>query len=170
MKTGKVKISKVNNGKVKTRNVKMTSKPFRWQLFAMLACLAASADAAENEHAGKALYQSLCAACHGEDLRGGRGSSLVDEEGRQGRERESLYRTIQEGIVAKGMPGFRDLLTETQINRLIDFIHAAPTGPRYQSAASQVLETLDYAVEVAVVVDGLEVPWGIAFPGGKTSC
>lgn len=143
--------------------MKTMIKQFRCQLFATLACLAASAEAADTNHAGKDLYQSLCAACHGEDLRGARGSSLVDEEKRHGRDRESLYRTIQEGIVAKGMPGFRDLLTETQINQLIDFIDAAPSDPHAQSATSQLLKTLDYAVEVTVVVDGLEVPWGIAF-------
>ena len=143
---------------METDKVKIRNKPTRSRLFAFFVCGVTSIGVVASELTGKDLYQSLCASCHGEDLRGARGSSLVDEDKHHGRDRESLYRTIQEGIVAKGMPGFRDLLTETQINQLIDFIDAVPSDPHAQSATSQLLETLDYTVQVTVVVDGLEVP------------
>src|SRR5690606_14273841 len=51
-----------------------------------------------------------------------------------------------------------------QINQLAELIHAAASaGDQQQPLASEKLETLDYAHDLTVVVDGLDVPWGIAF-------
>jgi len=154
-----------------TNKVKINATTICSCLFTFLLCGAVclvygvtSLEVVASEQSGKALYQSYCAACHGENLQGARGPSLVDDEWRHEGDRESIQKAIQEGIVAKGMPGFNNLLTATQINQLIDFINAAPRASRSQTAAtSQTLETLDYRVEVTVVADGLEVPWGIAF-------
>lgn len=129
-------------------------------IYGCLVMVFLSGAAVANEPSGKALYQSYCAACHGEEMRGGRGPNLLDKQ----RDREQIFNTVREGRTAKGMPSFRYLLTENQINQLAELIHAAASaGDQQQPLASEKLETLDYALDLTVVVDGLDVPWGIAF-------
>src|SRR5690606_39851750 len=129
-------------------------------IYGCLVMVFLSGAAMANEPSGKALYQSYCAACHGGEMRGGRGPNLLDKQ----RDREQIFNTVREGRTAQGMPSFRYLLTENQINQLAELIHAAASaGDQQQPLASEKLETLDYALDLTVVVDGLDVPWGIAF-------
>src|SRR5690606_44436 len=129
-------------------------------IYGCLVMVFLSGAAVANEPSGKALYQSYCAACHGEEMRGGRGPNLLDKQ----RDREQTFNTVREGRTAKGMPSFRYLLTENQINQLAELIHAAASaGDQQQPLASEKMETLDYALGRPGVGDGLDVPWGIAF-------
>ena len=65
---------------------------------------------------GKQTYDSLCAACHLTSLRGKEesavaiGPSLVDTEWVHGSKPTDIYRTIDEGILDKGMPAWGPVL------------------------------------------------------------
>lgn len=69
-------------------------------------------------------YNRYCAACHGADLSGGMGASLVDNEWKHGDSDEDLARVIREGVPSAGMPGFADALSGERIGALVDLIRA----------------------------------------------
>lgn len=120
---------------------------------------------AQQANEAQLLYQSMCASCHGSDLRGsGLGPDLLDEDRLHGREREDLYQVIIDGIPDSEMPGFGVALSEQQITEIIDYIENVQTNPDLVSAAvPDTLGTLDYAIDVEIFADSLEIPWAIDF-------
>ncbi|MDP0498984.1 MAG: PQQ-dependent sugar dehydrogenase [Verrucomicrobiota bacterium JB022] len=69
-----------------------------------------------------ALYQQYCASCHGDDLQGGSGSSLVDGIWNHGGTDADHARIIREGLPQMGMPGFGDGLSEEQIRGMVIYM------------------------------------------------
>ncbi|PLX96221.1 MAG: cytochrome C oxidase Cbb3 [Desulfuromonas sp.] len=69
--------------------------------------------------AGKDVYSSNCAACHGDNLEGMIGPALTD----MGMEDADLYQVIHSGIPDGGMPGFSNL-GSTKLWQLVNFINA----------------------------------------------
>lgn len=120
------------------------------------------------------IWTEVCAACHGEDLAGGQSKSLLDDEWVFGGDDASLAESIGAGREDAGMPPFGEALSADEIRALVIFIHekrtahersqttfATPTGDTAVSS-----EKHDFRVET--VVDGLEIPWSIAFfPDGR---
>ncbi len=135
------------------------------------ACTGGSPAPGQNaqDHPGRAFYAQYCATCHGADMDGGMASSLVDGQWEFGDSREDIYRSIADGIPEAGMPAYRDVLDERQINLIVDAIQGVEYVPvsrvvEDEPEEYEVLETLDYDVRVEVWVgEGLEVPWGIDF-------
>ena len=72
--------------------------------------------------AGKTVYTTNCAACHGPELRGGIGPDLTDEEWIHGNSPEDVVRTITEGVPAKGMPGWGPILGPERVNQAAAYI------------------------------------------------
>ena len=68
------------------------------------------------------LYQQYCAACHGEELRGGLGSNLVDEEWIYGNQPEEIATVIREGIPSAGMVPYGGILSDEQILSLVIYL------------------------------------------------
>ena len=54
--------------------------------------------------AGKTTYTTICAACHGPELQGAIGVSLIDSEWVHGPEPLTIRGTITNGVLEKGMP------------------------------------------------------------------
>jgi cytochrome c553 len=74
-----------------------------------------------------ALYAESCAACHGADRLGGTGPALIPET--LGRMRgPKLGAVITNGRAATQMPAFRDVLSETEIAALSEFVKTPLTG------------------------------------------
>jgi glucose/arabinose dehydrogenase len=122
---------------------------------------------------GSVVYAQFCAACHGPDLRGGLGRSLVDARWQQTTDDAAIIETIAHGRPGTKMEPFGDVLTEQQIRHLVVWI-------REQGVAAQgkpevivdpdglVVRSGQQAVKLEVVARGLETPWGIAFlPDGR---
>lgn len=89
-----------------------------------------------------ALYQAQCAACHGEARLGGIGPALFP--GNLSRLRpEAAAGVIRDGRLASQMPGFGEMLSNEEINALVEWIYRPPeTQPRWQEEdilASQVV-------------------------------
>jgi len=68
------------------------------------------------------LYKQHCAVCHGEQMQGGLGSSLVDGEWKYGSTDEAISRVIREGLEDFDMTAFGDVLSEQEIRSLVILI------------------------------------------------
>jgi glucose/arabinose dehydrogenase len=127
------------------------------------------AGVASGQDAGQ-IYQEYCADCHGARFQGGSAQSLVDGIWQFGEDRESIARSISEGIDHLGMPDYGDELTEEQIGDLARFLlDSEKKALEQRSKIPDTLETLDYEIDVEIFAEGLEVPWSLAFLDEKTA-
>jgi glucose/arabinose dehydrogenase len=121
------------------------------------------------------LFMALCASCHGENLTGGQGTSLVDGEWKHGDTDDAIFQTILKGNLELGMTPWEGILTDKQIRSLVIFIRekekeALIKGidfPEPEVGKRVETEHADYEIEM-VVDDGLKIPWSISFlPDGR---
>ncbi len=90
--------------------------------------------------AGRALYAANCAACHRADGGGLIGPNLTDEYWIHGGTPVDVHRTINDGVLVKGMPPWGKVLKPDDINALTAYVRSlqgstppqpkAPEGPR----------------------------------------
>lgn len=71
--------------------------------------------------AGKKLYGTLCAACHGESAKGGVGPDLTSSKYKYGKSRLDIAKSIAEGRPG-GMPGFASQADKEQIEGLVEYL------------------------------------------------
>jgi glucose/arabinose dehydrogenase len=127
-----------------------------------------------GEGAAAKLSADLCASCHGDDLRGGRASSLLDETWTFGGSDADLAASIRDGRPGTLMPPFKATLGEPQIRSLVVLILElgerarveAPKAPAQPFDAVRGSER--HAFRLETVADGLDTPWGLEFlPDGR---
>ncbi len=125
--------------------------------------------------AGK-LYAQFCVSCHGENLDGGLGGSLVDDIWKHGDGGdEHLTRIITGGIATLGMPPFGEVLDAPRVRGLVVFIRekaarAREAGTSYAKPLDPdaVVKSEAASFRVETVASGLGVPWSVAFlPGDE---
>ncbi len=68
------------------------------------------------------VYKTYCASCHGENLQGGQGSSLIDAEWKHGASDAEIAKSIANGYPELGMVPWKGTLTDDQIRSLVIFI------------------------------------------------
>lgn len=68
------------------------------------------------------LYTTYCASCHGANLEGGLGSSLVDSIWAHGSSDSDIARVIREGIPDTSMVSYGETLSDLQIRSLVIYI------------------------------------------------
>src|SRR6478609_9516348 len=68
------------------------------------------------------LFAQLCSGCHGADLSGGQGGSLVDGEWKHGSSDADLMRSIKEGNPQLGMTPFGTVLNDGQVRMMVIYI------------------------------------------------
>lgn len=121
------------------------------------------------------IYKQLCSACHGQNLEGGQGTSLIDGVWKHGETDADIFRNIQKGNLQLGMTPWEGILTGDQIRSMVIFLRekereAEIKGIEFpKPEPGKVIETQheNYTIET-VVDDGLEIPWAIAFlPDGR---
>lgn len=78
-------------------------------------------DAAALE-SGKALYNTNCAACHGQEGQGTVGPNLTDEYWLHGGDVNDIFKTVKFGVPAKGMVPWQGKLTKDQILEVSSYI------------------------------------------------
>lgn len=120
------------------------------------------------------IYQEYCASCHGQNLQGGLGGSLVDGSWRHGADDDNVARVIRDGAVENGMPGFGGVLSEAQTRSLVVYIRemAAQAAERQtifnRPTPAAVVRSEVHAYRLEPVAEGLEIPWSLAFlPDGR---
>ncbi|MEO0795633.1 MAG: cbb3-type cytochrome c oxidase N-terminal domain-containing protein [Verrucomicrobiota bacterium] len=72
--------------------------------------------------AGQKVYESNCVPCHGVNLEGGIGFSLVDSEWVHGAQPSQIYVTVFDGIPDKGMQAWGGLLGQKKITEVVAYL------------------------------------------------
>ncbi len=92
---------------------------------------------------GKRIYARDCASCHGAEGQGGVGPALNSKSKLDSLGLENVKHSIEDGVEGTAMPGWKDTLTESEIDDLVHFIFGEWAG---------------------LVIVGIEMwPWEIAF-------
>jgi cytochrome c oxidase cbb3-type subunit 3 len=71
---------------------------------------------------GKDTFQKLCAACHGPNGGGGFGPNLTDSYWLHGAAPESIYKTVRDGYLQKGMPAWGPQLGEEKVRSVVGYV------------------------------------------------
>ena len=122
------------------------------------------AASAEVQPDAAGIYQTLCASCHGADLKGGNASSLVDGIWQFGDGQGYVRRNIQFGIPHLGMPSYESTLNMEEIDLLVDYLYAEQkSAGAVKPDPPGLLESIEYNIKAEVWVDGLDIPWAIVF-------
>lgn len=72
--------------------------------------------------AGGEVFASTCVACHGAEMTGGIGPSLVDTTWIHGAEPEQIRATITNGVLEKGMPAWGPVLGPDKVAKVTAFV------------------------------------------------
>jgi glucose/arabinose dehydrogenase len=127
-----------------------------------------------GEGAAAKLSADLCASCHGDDLRGGRAASLLDDTWVFGGSDADLALSIRDGRPGTLMPPFQSALDERQIRSLVVLIRELAEKARVEAPKAPALPfdavrgSERHAFRLETVADGLDTPWGLEFlPDGR---
>jgi len=77
---------------------------------------------AETIAAGKAIFETNCASCHGAALEGGIGPSLVDADWLHGSKPGAIQNTITNGVIEKGMPAWGPVLGGDKVAKVAAYV------------------------------------------------
>jgi cytochrome c oxidase cbb3-type subunit III len=72
--------------------------------------------------AGEVIFLQNCSMCHGQDMEGGIGPALNDDEWIHGGDAESVIRIITEGVPEKGMLTWGPILGPEKINQVAAYV------------------------------------------------
>ncbi|MBL4674848.1 MAG: PQQ-dependent sugar dehydrogenase [Mucilaginibacter sp.] len=73
----------------------------------------------------QAIYQQLCATCHGDKLQGTeRAKSLLNSNYSYGSDKASIIKNIRDGITSKGMPAWNGAISAKDIEGIADYMIA----------------------------------------------
>lgn len=107
--------------------------------------LVLAADPAANT-LGKATFSSMCSACHRPDGGGSIGPNLTDAWWIHGGKPMEILKTVNEGVLAKGMPAWGKMLKLDQLLAVVGYVTTlqgtdpkdpkAPEGVRADSGAT----------------------------------
>lgn len=117
------------------------------------------------QQTGKQIYKTYCAGCHGADLQGNSASGLVKTEWAYGGDRNSIEQNIRDGIEDTEMSAFRNVISNEEIDAVVDYILNAQEEPITENKAiPTTIKTEEYTLTVDIVVEnGITTPWGITF-------
>ncbi len=121
------------------------------------------------------IFGQLCAGCHGADMSGGQGGSLIDGEWKHGSSDADLMRSIKEGNAQLGMTPFGTVLDDGQVRMMVIYIRekekdAKQKGtsfPKPEPGKVTTTQYENYKIET-LIESGLKDPWALAFlPDGR---
>lgn len=125
-------------------------------------------EAAEEIAAGKELFISNCAACHGKSGEGSVGPNLTDDYWLHGGSIQDVFKTIKYGWADKGMKSWKEDFSPIQIAQLSSFIKTIrgtnPANPKEkqgdlyveQVIKSDSLSTANDSLKITTLVDTLK--------------
>ena len=120
------------------------------------------------------LFNEVCAGCHGATPAAGpRAASLLADTWLHGSDDESIARNIRDGFLEKGMPPFKDTMTDQQIWQVVAYLRTQTANlkdkPVYvPDPDGQVITSEKQTFRMEIIARNLETPWGLAFlPDGR---
>lgn len=121
------------------------------------------------------IFGQLCAGCHGADMSGGQGGSLIDGEWKHGSSDADLMRSIKEGNAQLGMTPFGTVLNDGQVRMMVIYIRekekqAKEKGSSFPKPEPGKVTTTQYeSYKIETLIEsGLKDPWALAFlPDGR---
>ncbi|MVM30903.1 glucose sorbosone dehydrogenase [Spirosoma sp. HMF4905] len=115
---------------------------------------------------GEIVYKTYCAGCHGAQLQGSVAPALLKKDWKHGGDRNSILKTIRNGIPSTEMIKWEGVLSAKQIEDVTDFILKAQTSPEIVSKIELPLDitTKLYSLKIEkLITEGIKGPWGIEF-------
>lgn len=115
---------------------------------------------------GAEVYRSYCGGCHGSQLQGSVATALIKKTWTHGGDRNSIIKTITNGIAKTEMAKWGAVLSRAQIEAVADFILKAQTSPEIVKQAEKPLsvQTKLYKLKIEkLITNGLNSPWGFDF-------
>lgn len=113
------------------------------------------------------LYKTNCAGCHGAELRGGSGSSLVDGVWKHGGTDDDIAKIIREGFPSMGMPPMEKAFTPAQLRAMVVYIRenearaAKSKTPAPKADENKVFHSKLASFRIETVA-GFANPWAVA--------
>jgi mono/diheme cytochrome c family protein len=122
--------------------------------FALSGVLTPAVHGEGDPKAGVQIYKSNCAACHGANMEGSIAPPLKDNAFVADSEESVIVNTIANGREEKGMPAFKDQLTEQQ---LADVVALLKNPSEMTSAQSTVvIEVFEPEITTEDILPGLK--------------
>jgi glucose/arabinose dehydrogenase len=115
------------------------------------------------------LYRENCAGCHGNDLAGGSGSSLIDEEWTYGSGDADIAAVIRNGVPDVDMPAWDGALDDDQIRSMVIYIREMGDASREAALSDRleakegVYEAAGYRYRVETIAEGDDILWSMDF-------
>jgi len=135
----------------------------------------AAADSADAPRNLPKLVTEVCAGCHGPNLEGGAGPSLLDDTWKYGGDDAQIAASIRLGKPQGGMPPFGGALAEKDIRGLVVYLRELAgkaklrqTPPPRPNADKPTASRL-HSYRIETVVAELKEPWSLTFlPDGRS--
>ena len=144
----------------------------RWLGFALALFLATGCSSEARDVT--VFFSNNCAACHGINLQGGTAPSLLTNVWTQGADDISIARAISEGNPTKGMPAWKEALTEAEIRAMVVLLREkiakaqSETNIVAKPIDGEVVASVEHKFRFKTVAEKLDSPWSIAFlPDGR---
>ena len=147
----------------------------RTAILVLILLISASFQASAQNRTGegevKDLYDNNCSGCHGKDLAGESGSSLIDDEWIHGSGDEAIAASIRNGIPDTEMPAWVGTLDEKQIRSMVIFLSEMKTKSRQEQLLAdlggEVVSAAGHSYTLEEIGQGEGLLWSIAFiPNG----
>lgn len=127
-----------------------------------------------GQGSAKETYNQYCASCHGANLQGGNGGSLIDDVWIHGGSDGEIAQVIKQGVPTAGMPAWDHAFSDEQVRSLVILIReerkladlagiAAKTAPK-----NGVFTSAKHSFELEKVAEGTGIFWSLDFmPDGS---
>src|SRR5579871_6141968 len=119
-------------------------------------------------------FAALCANCHGKNLEGAQGPSLLKNTWLHGGDDDSIARSIRTGFPEKGMPPWGAALPEREVRAMVIFIHEMrAANERGQIKFTRPVESLVatsqlHSFQIHTWIPDVANPWSLTFlPDGS---
>jgi glucose/arabinose dehydrogenase len=104
-------------------------------------------------------FQLHCTGCHGQQM-----EAFVDRKWKHGKSLDSLKLSILNGYVDAGMPAWKAMFSEEDVDNLIKYISSGiekveKYGFQRETLESDTIITENLTVKLDTVFSGIEVPW-----------